>query len=248
MLGKFVKIANHIGLDINRYNHRTRVAKDSAYAIATLLAKQEVRTIFDVGANIGQSALAYRKQFPKASIYSFEPAEATFGELKNNCRADKKMHPFQLAISDAHGKKEFFVNRDDTTSSLLEPSSTLRNEGLQQKLTAAGSVTVNCETLDSFCQKQQISGIDLLKMDIQGAELQAIIGAGQLLKDRKVGVVFCEVLFSPLYKKACDFALVNSAITQFNYSLYGLYNLNHFVDDGLMWADAIFVSPDLLWE
>jgi hypothetical protein len=54
-----------------------------AYDLKRILGDVPVNTIFDVGANIGQTALYFNKHFPGADIYSFEPVKATFNTLKN---------------------------------------------------------------------------------------------------------------------------------------------------------------------
>ena len=221
------------------------MATDSAYAIEKLLADFEVKTVFDVGAHIGQSALAFRQQFPKANIYTFEPSEETFNTLQQACSHDSKIHPYQLAISDVNGAKEFFITEDQTCNSLLESSRELKTQKLHEKLKPVGSSTVQCQTLETFCDQHSIEDIEFLKMDIQGAELQALAGGAELFTSGRVKVVFCEVQFSPMYKNACGFSAISDAMKEFGYPLYGLYNLYHFKSDGLLWGDAIFVNPDL---
>ena len=222
------------------------MATDSTYAIEKLLADFNVKTVFDVGANVGQSALAFRQQFPEADVFSFEPAEETFQTLQQACRHDSKIHSYQLAISDVNGEKEFFINEDQSCNSLLESSGEIKNPSLSEKLKPVGSSTVQCQTLETFCNDHSIKEIEFLKMDIQGAELQAIAGGSELFTSGRVKVVFCEVLFSPMYKNACDFSAISNAMKGFGYPLYGLYNLYHFKSDGLLWGDAIFVNPELL--
>ena len=222
------------------------MAADSTYAIDKLLTDFAVKTVFDVGANIGQSALAFRQQFPEANIYTFEPAEETFKTLQQACRHDAKIHPYQLAISDINGEKEFFINEDQSTSSLLESSREIKNRSLHEKMKPVGSSTVQCQTLETFCNQHSIREIEFLKMDIQGAELQAIAGASELFASGRIKVVFCEVQFSPMYKNACDFSAISEAMKGFGYPLYGIYHPYHFLSDGLLWADAIFVNPELL--
>lgn len=210
-----------------------------------MLSNQPTRNIFDIGANIGQTATLYRELFPDATVFSFEPFSSTFAELVENFASDPKVLPFQLAVSDEVGMKDFFANADHTTSSLLEPADEVADR-LKSKMTTSSKDSVQCVTLDSFCEEHDIETIDLLKMDIQGAELQAIAGATNLFQRHRISLVFCEVLFSPLYKNACDFSSISDAMSSYGYPLYGLYNLQHFVDDGLMWGDAIFVNPSLL--
>jgi len=246
VLKSILRLSRRFGIELSRYDHASRMAGDSDYAVQQLLGSDSVKTVFDVGANTGQSAALYRRLFPKAMIHSFEPAGKTHAELAAAVSGDSLVRTWQLALSDQDGTSEFFVSADPTCSSLLEPSNTVTNADLQEKLQAVGKERVQCSRLDTFCEEQSITQIDLLKMDIQGAELQAIRGAARMLSGGKIRAVFCEVLFSPLYQNACDFELISQAMKESGYKLYGLYNLYHFGGDGLLWGDAIFVHPDLL--
>ena len=246
VLKKLLRLSRHIGADVVRYNHKTRLATDSTYAINYLLENSRIKTVFDVGANIGQSALSFRQQFPDANIYTFEPAEEAFNSLQQACCDESKIHPFQLAISDINGDKEFFINEDQSCNSLFESSRELKTQHLHEKLTTVERRTVQCQTLETFCEQHSIEEIDFLKMDIQGAELQAIAGGAELFASGRVKVVFCEVCFSPMYKDACDFSSISDEMKSLGYSLYGLYHLYHFESDGLLWGDAIFINSELL--
>lgn len=69
------------------------------------------RVVFDVGANIGQSAVRYARCFPSAKIYSFEPVLSTFEELKRNTEhLSNRVRPVQLALGSAKGEKEIYIN------------------------------------------------------------------------------------------------------------------------------------------
>lgn len=248
MSGVIRRLCRRFGIDIQRYSPARRLATESDHAIQQLLAGRRVQTVFDVGANLGQSAKFYRSIFPAATVHSFEPSADTHAALSAACAGDPQIRTWQLAISDGAGTREFFINADHTTSSLLAAAEGIHNPDLREKLAGVGSVEVKCETLDSFCRQQAIGEIDLLKLDIQGAELQALQGGAELFRAGRVRLVFCEVLFSPLYRNACDFSLISNAMKSFGYTLYGLYNLHHFASDGLLWGDAIFVHPALLGQ
>jgi tRNA1(Val) A37 N6-methylase TrmN6 len=57
---------------------------DLAYDLKRILDGNQLQTVFDVGANVGQTALYFNKHFPNANIYSFEPVKGTFGTLESN--------------------------------------------------------------------------------------------------------------------------------------------------------------------
>ena len=84
-----------------------------------LLSGDEVGVVFDVGANVGQTARHYRQIFPNAKIHSFEPFESTFRTLSENCRGDGRIATYQLAVTDFSGSRTFFFNEDSVSNSLL---------------------------------------------------------------------------------------------------------------------------------
>jgi hypothetical protein len=94
-------------------------------------------------------------------------------------------------------------------------------------------------TLDEFCDAEGLSGIDLLKMDIQGGEGMALEGAARLLARKAVRVIYLEVEFAPLYVGQAYFCDITRILNRHGYQLFGLYNLMH-EERGLGWGDAIF--------
>ena len=59
--------------------------------VKTILAAREIKTVFDVGANEGQSAQAFLRHFPHARIFSFEPTPATFEKLKGLAATEPRL-------------------------------------------------------------------------------------------------------------------------------------------------------------
>ena len=86
MKNKIKKILNSLGLEIRRINHK-RLSFDDIYS--QKIKKNPI--IFDVGANIGQSIIRFRKNFPDSIIHSFEPVEKEYVNLKKKFSDDKKL-------------------------------------------------------------------------------------------------------------------------------------------------------------
>src|SRR6266852_317579 len=140
-----------------------------------LLKGSQVRVVMDVGANVGDAVQQYRALFPGATIYAFEPFPDVHRRLVDRFGADPDVRPTRAAVTDASGTRRFYVNQDDVTNSLLPLNPALLGwagtpsaEGLNK------TVDVPAITLDEFCAAQGVSGIDLLKMDIQGGEGMAL--------------------------------------------------------------------------
>jgi FkbM family methyltransferase len=209
----------------------------------SLLSGDQVRAILDVGANVGQTAQRYRQIFPAATIHSFEPFGDTFRKLKEKCRGDGRIVTHQLAVADFSGSRTFYFNADSVTNSLLPNSATATRVVPDSLIKPAGSVDVPTTTLDDFCSERAIDHVSVLKMDIQGGELMALQGASRLLDAKAIDLIFSEVVFVEQYAGQADFHELCRFLSDCDYTLYGLYNLNPGRDSILAWADAIFIAP-----
>src|ERR1700716_156759 len=112
---------------------------------ARLVADAQV--VFDVGANVGQSAKTYRRLYPQAEIWSFEPFPVTYEHL---CRslADDRFHPIALALSDQISKAELNIGAVSITNSLL-----------RRQTDTGKAIEIQTDTLDHSCGEHGISNI-----------------------------------------------------------------------------------------
>jgi len=98
---------------------RSCVLQDPFIDQQALLSEVQVKTIFDVGANSGQTTSKYKALFPNATIYGFEPFAEPFMEMEREFGGDPAIRPVQLAVSEQCGRKGLFVNQSNLTNSLL---------------------------------------------------------------------------------------------------------------------------------
>lgn len=152
------------------------------------LVKVEKGDIFlDCGAYIGDSALwAYSKGASK--VYSFEPCNENFADLKSNLAAHNlpTEQAFQLAVSNQKSQGKLCVFNYSLLNSRLDfqgLSSDITNDLLvddkHQKLQ-----DVNCISLDEWCSEHDVKPT-FIKMDIEGAEFDALQGAAEIIKSCK---------------------------------------------------------------
>ncbi len=143
----------------------TKVIKD-------LVSEGDV--VVDAGANIGYyTILLSRAVGPGGKVYAFEPGKECFNLLKRNVKENncKNVVLVNKALSDEEGEIKFYINeKDKASSSMLEETKHLGTE-----------VTVGGTTRD----KEVVEAVDFMKMDIEGAELDCLIGATELLKTCK---------------------------------------------------------------
>ncbi|GIV38770.1 MAG: hypothetical protein KatS3mg033_0570 [Thermonema sp.] len=200
----------------------------------------QVHTIFDVGAYDGQTALLYASLFPKARVYAFEPFSDSFQKAAELAKQEARIEPYQLAVSSSNGKGMLNVNKFEATNSLLVSNKIGNN--IDELTHTIRTEEVKTTTLDAFCKNKDISFIDILKMDIQGGELEALKGAEELLKRQKIGLLYTEVEFVPIYKGQPLFSDIELYLRQFDYQLYRIMNMYSDETGQLLWADAIFLS------
>ena len=167
--------------------------------------------IFDIGSCDGLDSIKYANYFPNSKIFAFEPISKNVELIKKNIISYNKhnISVFPIALCDkigkqifylSSGKPEDFKNKDDwdfgnKSSSLLEPDKT---KEVHKWLEFNDTEEVTTSTLLNFCFNEKISSIDLIHMDVQGAELKVLEGAGSLLKQIKM--IWLEVENITLYK------------------------------------------------
>lgn len=198
--------------------------------------------IFDVGANVGQTARGYREKFPGAHIWSFEPFEGSYRSLCTALRDDPKFHPVNLALSDHSGAAEFHINRNSVTNSLLSTSRGAHSVIRSDMSETVSKVNVALTTIDEFRAANAIERIDILKLDIQGAERLALAGARGSLAEKRIGLVYTEVSFASLYDGQTTLDELWSILTPWGYRFHSFHSPNIGADGALAWADVLFQS------
>jgi FkbM family methyltransferase len=138
-------------------------------------------TVIDVGANVGDVALAAAAIVGASGrVIAYEPGPAAAGELRERSRHSPQVEIRQAAVSDRCGAVHFFVDPTKSTSATLFA-------GVAGPNHRAVNVTV-C-SLDSELPTLPV-GIDVIKIDAQGAEGRILEGARRLLKRDKPLLVF----------------------------------------------------------
>jgi FkbM family methyltransferase len=228
-----------------RWLRRRRGEKRDPFEVTRTLVGSERPVIFDVGAHIGETAHRYRKLFPEASIHCFEPFPASFERLKAAVLGVRGVTAHALALSDSSGAAFLNVNRGVQTSSLLATDSTAASYWGGGLLDTQGRIEVATDTIDSFCATHLIERIDVLKLDVQGAELSVLRGASRMLQASAVDVVYMEMIIAPTYVGQRPLHEYLAFFADRGYSLFDLYNpVRRW--GRLLQADIIFVSRDCL--
>lgn len=199
--------------------------------------RRPVETFFDVGANVGQTAVEAREAFPSARIFSFEPHPLTFQRLRAAIPASALFSAHQLAFSDKEGSAKFYeyaTEGDGTHINSLVPNARFP----MQRGYTANQITVPCSTIDNFCADNSVKCIDVLKMDTEGSELFVLHGAQEMLRSGAVGLIFTE--YNALVPQEGTTGGSLLPIAEFLHSLgYGyLCSYTDRIDEAQMFASA----------
>lgn len=149
----------------------------------SLIDKNKIQTIFEVGSRDGLDAISLSQHYPSASIYAFECNPLTVETCRNNILRSKKSNiDFQdFALGDRNGFLPFFSYvKDINTPYALESSgssSFFKREDFEKTQQCLREVAI--KTIQTFCFEKNIKSIDLLCMDVQGFELNILKGIGK---------------------------------------------------------------------
>jgi len=137
--------------------------------------------ILDVGANVGDYAQEAHRVFGgQARILCLEPSPVTFDLLKKRV-AELPIECYQLGLSQSAGEASLFSSeKGSTIASLYQQENPLR------PFSPEFTERVQLTTLDSFLAERNIESLDLLKLDIEGHEYPALMGASQTLRRRAI--------------------------------------------------------------
>jgi len=211
-------------------------------AIAQNLPTDQSDLVYvDGGAHDGQMAKRFLKRFPGLQVHAFEPNADLFPKLQTNLHSvPGKRH--QLALSSKSQTLEMFINDSPMTSSVLP-----RNDNSVRYFDAVTRIKeireLNATSLDDWFEDSGLSRVDILKLDLQGYELEALRGAERLLR-RGVGCVYTEVNFVPFYEGSATLGQIDVYMRSLGYKLFNLYNIcTHLPDGDIGSGDALYI-PD----
>ncbi len=141
--------------------------------------------IFDIGANIGWHAINFAKIFPQCTVYSFEPIHKTYSYLNENILLN--------AVSNVKTYEYGFSNKNEEISFYYYPSGSV-NASSAKLVAAQDMEELKCQVrkLDDFIAEEKCQ-VNLIKCDVEGAELLVFQGGMKTLEQQKP-IVFTEML------------------------------------------------------
>ena len=202
-----------------------------------------IRTVIDVGSFTGGFAFAMRQMLPEAQIYSFEPLADSYEKLVRNLERYGNFQAFHTALGSSRGELTFWRNDFMASSSALAMSD-LHRQSFPETARAA-AVQVPVTSLDDCLGQMQLAGKILLKLDVQGYELEVLRGGMRTLG--RVDYILSEVSFQSLYEGQPLFGEVYEFLKSAGFAFAGdLETLASPTDGMILQADALFTrQPDV---
>jgi FkbM family methyltransferase len=134
-------------------------------------------TVYDVGANVGfLTVIAARLVGPSGRVFSFEPLPSNADKITHNLKLNgfEQVSVRQVALGAQNGEAAFLVSAEPTWGKLAS----LGVEVSQQ----IDEITVPVHRLDTIMREEDLPAPDLIKIDVEGAEVDVLSGAGELLR------------------------------------------------------------------
>jgi FkbM family methyltransferase len=227
---------------LGRYGLELKPSHDPYKDMKRLLQGGPIRSLVDGGAYHGTFSRTLAAMFPDATVFAFEPESDSFQMLSKSIEGMVNVVAVNAGLSSRCGSAELHINAALSSSS-LSARSAWGEKYYPHETDPVGKETIELLTLDRWALDSGTGGIDLIKLDLQGHELEALRGSTELLRS-SVRLVYAEVEFVKLYEHNCLFHEVASFLERQGFDLYQLYNL-HTGDDGrLLYGDALFFKAE----
>lgn len=158
----------HFGMGSGELAPYTEIVINHGYEISSEFIAKGNNTVIDLGANIGIYSISQGQRLKGGKVFAFEPNPVVFGRLKKNIAVNNmsNVFAFNKAVTANTGSVQFCFREKRTT----QGSVTGNNIGNFQKY------NVESVTLDDIVEGENLKGIDILKIDVEGSEVDVLKG------------------------------------------------------------------------
>jgi FkbM family methyltransferase len=207
---------------------------------AAVLRRLPFDFVADVGANRGQFSLICRRLKPAAAIIAFEPLSEPAQIYNMLFAGDPRVRLHVCALAQQRGERTMHLSASDDSSSLL-PISRAQIEnfpGTQE----VGVRRVAAGPLSDFVQISELGARNLLKIDVQGFELEVLKSAQTLLP--QFDWVYAECSYVPLYEGQALADEIIAYLRARDFRLEGQFNPSYGKTGALLQADLLFANSN----
>jgi FkbM family methyltransferase len=199
------------------------------------LACVDIGSVIDVGANKGQFSLVVRSLFPDAEIHAFEPLETEFEKFKSVVVGPVKHYAVALGAEATEAK--FYITSRPDSSSLFKPG---KDHEQLYGVSLSSSKTVPVVRLADAIDVRALAAPVLMKLDVQGGELDVLKGAADILPF--IDTIYTEASFVSLYEHQPLAGEIIGYLAEHGFALRGVFNHSVAPEVGPTQADFLFVK------
>ena len=229
----FLNLIARLGYNIKRQEIIDN-SNDPVRVASQILDVDEVKIVVDGGASIGDTTKKLSDYFHNAVVHAFEPFTKYYQILKESCKNNKKIIPHSYALSSTSTFELLNINSSEGTNSLLK-TEVNETHPYYDLLETKETIQVESKTLDILFPNETI---DLLKLDLQGGEYDALQGADNLLTQNRIKCIICEVMFQKSYKNQRNGSELLLFLEKNGFRIFNFYQ-NHFHHGKLLQSDVI---------
>ena len=141
--------------------------------------------IWDIGTHKGETAIHFANEFPKATVRSFEPVSSNYNLLVQNCEKLKRHYSYNFAVGEENKLTKIYLQGASVIHSL-------RDDLNKPSAEDAKAEDIEVKSIDYVFNEFKTVMIDLLKIDVEGYEIQVLEGARKSLAEKKINFVYLE--------------------------------------------------------
>jgi FkbM family methyltransferase len=239
-------LLERLGVAVERRRRRRKlkrtVARDlkighiDSLELLELLHRSVPKVIYDIGANVGTWTLLAKAVFPEAEVHCFEPLESHWNRFAVLTRGLSRVHLHKVALGAENRMRVINITNFSDASSLLKP---IESCEFQPDIEIASQNEVLIMKLDDYMAQHCLPQPDLMKLDVQGYELEVLRGGPKCLANTEA--LISEVSFVEYYKEQCSFAELVSfcAMDGFSVTAFGKSTA---IGKALTQADVLFLK------
>ncbi len=237
------KITSSLLFHFNKFRRRIFKNEHSDLKFIIQNLNINIETIFDVGANVGDTIKKFKSLFPNSQIHAFEPNPTIFEKLKQNTSHLDKLNLNNVGVGDKNGILKLNRHINSGATSFKNPN-TITNPTYSQKI--IDQIDVPVITLSEYIESNKIVDIDLLKIDVEGFEFEVLQGFSVDQLCKKTKVIFIE---SNLIEKMLNQALIEEIIAflrKNNFTLYNIYTQQESTNRQLFIVNLLFINNSII--
>ena len=206
-------------------------------SISRKLDNLQIKSVIDVGANVGQFGIDIRRYGFEGQIISYEPVQKAFNTLSLTAQKYQPWKVFQLGLGADESELSINVSGNAGLSSSILKMGTMHLDNFPD------SATVSIEKIKISTIDQQLKILEIkpeevmLKLDVQGYESEVLKGASQSIS--KIPLCYLEVSIIPMYEGEITFLPIIMELSRFGHEVIDIFRGTKSKDGQLLQIDIL---------